>query len=107
MSRQKTEIDLNKMEELAQAGLSVLEIAANLNIGRSTFYEKAKSNPDILDTIRRGRASLVKECIGIMLGAARAGDWKAAAALLQRYGDAFTGSLAEEERDIKIGISLW
>lgn len=45
--------------------------------------------------------------MGIMLTAARAGDWKAAAALLQKYGDAFTGNITDQERDINGGISLW
>ena len=107
MSRAKIEIDYGKLEDLAKEGLTVDEIAACLNVGRWRLYEHAKANPDILDTIRRGRASLGRECVGIVLEAARAGNWKAAATLLQKYSDAFTGSFADQEREIKHGLNLW
>lgn len=107
MARRKIEINFDKLEKLAKEGLTFAEISTCLSVGRSTLYEHAKTNPDILDTIRRGRASLVRECVGIVLEAARAGNWKAAATLLQRYSDAFTGSISDQERSVKQDFNLF
>ncbi len=92
MSRQKCSIDREAVRRLAEEGLSLREIAASLGIARSTFYAAMKSDLDISDTIRGGRATLVKECVGIVLKAARSGEkdcYKAAVVLLEKYSDTF------------------
>lgn len=57
MSRKKAQIDPDKVEHYASRGLSTTQIAHNLGIGRSTFYDHMGANPDISDAIDRGRAN--------------------------------------------------
>lgn len=50
-------VDYEQVETLAGQGLSKKEIAYCIGIGRSTLYEKQKTDQDFLDAIKKGRAA--------------------------------------------------
>jgi hypothetical protein len=54
--RPRVEIDLGLVERSAQIGCTNDEIVALLGIGRSTFYDRLKDDPELQEVIDRGRA---------------------------------------------------
>ena len=52
---------LDEVTDLAKGGHSVETIARHFGVGRSTFYDYMKKEPDISDAIKKGRAVLVTE----------------------------------------------
>ena len=50
------EIDLGLVERSAHIGCTNDEIVALLGIGRSTFYDRLKDDPELQEVIDRGRA---------------------------------------------------
>lgn len=51
-----TEKDLAQIEDWAAIGLNLGDIAARLEMGRTTLWRKVGKNPRILETIKSGRA---------------------------------------------------
>lgn len=51
----------DKLEEWGKAGLSDAQIAKNIGISRSTYYEWLKLYPDISDAIKKGKELADKE----------------------------------------------
>ena len=54
--RPRVEIDLGLVERSAHIGCTNDEIVALLGIGRSTFYDRLKDDPELQEVIDRGRA---------------------------------------------------
>ena len=54
--RPRAEIDLGLVERSAHIGCTNDEIVALLGIGRSTFYDRLKDDPELQAVIDRGRA---------------------------------------------------
>jgi len=50
------EIDLKKVEGLAERGLSREQIAAALGISETTLYSRQRENEEFAESIKRGRA---------------------------------------------------
>jgi len=53
-------VPIDKVEQLARAGMQTEEIATEMNIHISTFYEKQKENPDIAEAYKNGRAQFLE-----------------------------------------------
>jgi len=53
-------VPIEKVEQLARAGMQTEEIATEMNIHLSTFYKKAEENGEILEAYKRGRAEFLE-----------------------------------------------
>ena len=58
---------LEQIEKWARLGLSDRQIAKNMGIGRSTFYEWKKKYKDISDTLDKGKAIVNEEVENALL----------------------------------------
>lgn len=58
---------LEQIEKWAKLGLSDRQIAKNMGIGRSTFYEWKKKYKDISDTLDKGKAIVNEEVENALL----------------------------------------
>lgn len=58
---------LEQIEKWAKLGLSDRQIAKNMGIGRSTFYEWKKKHKDISDTLDKGKAIVNEEVENALL----------------------------------------
>ena len=69
---------LKKAEALAATGINQRQIAANLGMGESTFYEKLVSVPELADRIATGRQKGITLVVNAVFNKAKAGDIQAA-----------------------------
>lgn len=67
-------IDPKKVESLASQGLTTKQIADCLGIGRTTFYEHQKKDPNIQDALKRGRSKGVATVANALFQAAKEGN---------------------------------
>jgi len=49
-------VPIEKVEQLARAGMQTEEIATEMNMHLSTFYKKAEENCEILEAYKRGHS---------------------------------------------------
>ena len=68
------DVDYDRVEELAGQGLSKTQIAHCLGIGRSTLFDKQKSDPDFLDAIKRGKSKGLETVTNALMENARGGN---------------------------------
>jgi len=68
-----TEKQLGEIETLA-AFLSVEQMADYFGIGRTTFYNLAEKNPEILERYKRGKSKAIAHIAQGLIQKARAGD---------------------------------
>jgi len=64
MARSKWQLVKEKLplvEEWSKSGLTELQIASNLGIGRSTLSEYKRQYPEFLEALRRGREAIITE----------------------------------------------
>ena len=57
--------DINHVESLA-AGMSVEQVAHYFGIGKTTFYEVAKRQPELLERYKQGKAKRIAQYISIV-----------------------------------------
>ena len=57
--------DINKVESLA-AGMSVEQVAHYFGIGKTTFYEVAKSQPELLERYKQGKAKRIAQYVSLV-----------------------------------------
>lgn len=55
MPREKIELDLQKVEDLAAQGLNIEQIATCLGISDWTIYQRQRENSEVSEAIKRGR----------------------------------------------------
>ena len=56
MSRQRIQIDLNRVEELAAQGLSQAEICATLGISDDTLTRRKRDSADFAEALKKGKS---------------------------------------------------
>jgi len=66
MARPKAEVDIEKLSELAELGLSQREIAHHMGFSESKFYELKKEFPEFLETIQKARARRIANCCKVI-----------------------------------------
>jgi len=57
--------DINQVESLA-AGMSVEQVAHYFGIGKTTFYEVAKRQPELLERYKQGKAKRIAQYVSIV-----------------------------------------
>ncbi|MDB9861838.1 helix-turn-helix domain-containing protein [Litorivicinus sp.] len=57
--------DIDQVESLA-AGLSVEQVAHYFGIGKTTFYEVAKRQPELLERYKQGKAKRIAQYVSIV-----------------------------------------
>lgn len=83
-------------EEGAKLGLSIEQICQNLGIGRTTFYNYSRENPELNKRIRKARIKSVQMVAGKLYENALEGDIKAQKLFLQsRDPEAWNDRLIE------------
>lgn len=70
----KIEVDLQKVEALASRGLTLEQVADNLNVTRKTFYTYRKDNPAIEEAYQRGKSKGVQVIANALWEKAKNGD---------------------------------
>ncbi len=53
--------DLERIEHLANCGLTIEQIANNIGVSRSTMFEKMRQNPELTDCIKKGATSSLEK----------------------------------------------
>lgn len=82
----KTEIDLQKVEALASRGLTLEQVADNLNIDRRTFYNHRKENPALEEAYQRGKSKGVQVIANALWEKAKQGNITAQIFYLKCHG---------------------
>ena len=57
--------DIDQVESLA-AGMSVEQVAHYFGIGKTTFYEVAKRQPELLERYKQGKAKRIAQYVSIV-----------------------------------------
>jgi transposase len=57
--------DINQVESLA-AGMSVEQVAHYFGIGKTTFYEIAKRQPELLERYKQGKAKRIAQYVSLV-----------------------------------------
>lgn len=65
---------IKKAESLAAQGLTQEQIASVLGIGKSTFYEKVKQYPELLEAIKEGKDKGIATIANALFNKAKSGD---------------------------------
>ena len=79
-------VDLDKVRALASRGLSIEHIGDALGMHQSTFLERRKEHPEILEEIQKGRAEGVHVVANALFARARDGDVTAQIFFLKAKG---------------------
>lgn len=74
MARKKIEINIAEVEALASRGLSLEQVADNLNISRNTFLNHRREDPSIEEAYQRGRSKGVQVIANALWEKAKTGD---------------------------------
>jgi transcriptional regulator with XRE-family HTH domain len=77
MSRQRIQIDLNRVEELAAQGLSQAEICATLGISEDTLTRRKRDSADFAEALKRGKAKAAATVSNKLFKLAKAGNLSA------------------------------
>lgn len=67
-------IDVKEVEKLASRGLTQEQIVDSLGISVQTFINRKKANIELMEAIKRGRASGLKEVTNALFDAAISGN---------------------------------
>ena len=85
-TKPKIDIDLKKVEALAERGLSQEQIADALGISTSTLYERKRESADFGQAIKRGKAKGIGHVANKLMEAVNAGNVTAAIFFLKAQG---------------------
>ena len=73
-TKPKIKIDLKQVEEFAKVCDTDEEIAYNLGISVTTFYQRKRENEDFVDAIKRGKAKAKSYVVGKLMKAVENGN---------------------------------
>ena len=68
------DFDLNEIEAYAAQGLTIKQIADCIDVGRSTFYDHMEKDPDIRDSVKRGRSKGIGTITNSLFNSAKGGN---------------------------------
>lgn len=86
MAKKKIPISIETVEALASRGLTLEQVADNLNIERTTFYLRRKSDPEIEEAYNRGRSKGVQVIANALFEDAKKGNTAAQIFFLKCHG---------------------
>jgi hypothetical protein len=91
-------VDYSKVEELAAAGLTQVQIGQSLGISKRTITRRLQDDEEFADAYERGRAGLCQEVASLLLGYARNGSIDACKYL----GDRLCGWRKEIRQEVEV-----
>lgn len=77
MSRQRIQIDLNRVEELAAQGLSQAEICATLGISEDTLTRRKRDSAGFAEVLKKGKAKAAATISNKLFELAKGGNLSA------------------------------
>lgn len=86
MARTKIPISVEMVEALASQGLTLEQVADNLNIDRMTLFNRRKEDPAIEEAYNRGRSKGIKVIANALFEEARKGNTTAQIFFLKCHG---------------------
>ena len=78
--------DIDQVESLA-AGMSVEQVAHFFGIGKTTFYEVAKRQPELLERYKQGKAKRIAQYVSIVHDKILEGNIDLLSSILERRQD--------------------